>query len=103
MNLMPNINEINMKNEKINEETRKVYHEQHTRVANDEVAMNRFLNMIQEDYFGLGQGFFHGKKVLDAGCGDTAKLLIRFSQFGATELVGLDLGNEFIPVTEESI
>ena len=92
-----------MENQIINEETRKVYHEQHTRVANNEVAMRRFLNMIQEDYFGLGQGFFHGKKILDAGCGDTAKLLIRFSQFGASELVGLDLGEDFIPVAKASI
>lgn len=87
----------------INEATRQVYHLQHTRVANDEVAMQRFLNMIQEAYFGLPEHYFQGKRVLDAGCGDTAKLLIRFSQFGATDLVGLDLGMDFIPVARASL
>lgn len=92
-----------MDQQTINEETRQVYHLQHSRVASDEVAMERFLNMIQEDYFGLPENYFHGKRVLDAGCGDTAKLLIRFSQFGAAELVGLDLGTDFIPVAQQSL
>lgn len=92
-----------MNDQEINEATRKVYHDQHTRVANDSVAMARFLNMVQESYFGLPENFFRNRRVLDAGCGDTAKLLIRFSQFGATDLVGLDLGTDFIPVARQSL
>lgn len=89
--------------EKINEETRAIYHRQHSRVVNDPVAMRRFLNMIQEEYFGLENGFFKTAKILDAGCGDTAKLLIRFSQFGCKDLTGIDLGTDFIPIAEKNL
>lgn len=84
----------------VNEQTRAIYHLQHQRIVNDEKAMARFLNMVQEPYFGLEDGYFIGKKILDAGCGDTAKLLIRFHQFGASDLTGLDLGEDFIPVAQ---
>lgn len=87
----------------INDATRDVYHQQHGRLVNDEKAMTRFLNMIQENYFGLEPGYFHGKRILDAGCGDTAKLLIRFHQFGSTDLTGLDLGEAFIPIARRTL
>lgn len=87
----------------INKQTRLVYHGQHKRIVSNQQAMSRFLNMIQEDYFGLQDGYFKGKRILDAGCGDTAKLLIRFSQFGATDLTGLDLGADFIAVARDSL
>lgn len=82
-------------NNLINDLTREIYHKQHLRLSEDDRSMKRFLNMIQEEYFGLGQGYFKNKKILDAGCGDTVKLIIRLSQFGSTDLTGLDLGEEF--------
>ena len=85
------------------EDTRKVYHHQHMQLVDDEEAMARHLSMFQEEYFGLGKGWFSGKSVLDAGCGDTAKVLIRMYQFGARDLYGFDLGDEFIPVARKSI
>jgi len=87
----------------INEETRDVYHAQHQRIVNDNKAMIRFLNMVQEEYFGLPENYFKTAKVLDAGCGDTAKLLIRFSEFGCTDLAGIDLGNEYISVASKNL
>ena len=42
--------------------------------------------MFQEDYFRLESGWFTGRRVLDAGCGDTAKGAIRYHQFGAREV-----------------
>jgi ubiquinone/menaquinone biosynthesis C-methylase UbiE len=65
--------------------------------------MERFLNMIQEPYFELPSGYFEGKSVLDAGCGDTAKLLIRFHDFGAKKLFGIDIGDDFIPVATKNL
>lgn len=87
----------------VNEETRDIYHAQHLRIVHDEKAMRRFLNMVQEEYFGLPENYFKGAKVLDAGCGDTAKLLIRFHDFGSKDLTGIDLGDEYIDVARGNL
>ena len=89
-------------NEKlINEKTREIYHEQHKRVAGNQIAMDRFMSMIEPDYFGVDRNFFSNKKLLDAGCGDTAKLSIKFTYLGA-KVTGVDLGEDFIPIAKES-
>jgi SAM-dependent methyltransferase len=85
------------------EETRRIYHEQHKRVVGDERAMQRFIGMFSEEYFGVPKGFFAGKKVLDAGCGDTAKLSIALYRMGCRDLHGFDLGTEFIPVARSAL
>lgn len=87
----------------INEATRAIYHKQHSRIVDSDAAMKRFLNMIQEDYFGLPDGYFKTAKLLDAGCGDTAKFLIRMHDFGCRDLTGIDLGTDFIPVAQTSL
>ena len=89
-------------NEKlINEKTRQIYHEQHKRVAENQIAMDRFMSMIEPDYFGVDKNFFSNKKLLDAGCGDTAKLSIKFTILGA-KVTGVDLGEDFIPIARDS-
>ena len=85
------------------EKTRAIYHKQHIRIAEDEKAMNRFIGMFSNEYFGLGDDYFKGKKILDAGCGDTAKVMIAMHKLGATDIHGIDLGEEFIPVATSSI
>jgi SAM-dependent methyltransferase len=87
----------------VNEQTRIIYHAQHQRIVHDEKAMNRFLNMVQEEYFQLPEGYFKGVKILDAGCGDTAKILIRFHDFGGKDLTGIDLGTEYIDVARANL
>jgi len=94
---------MNQETQDYSEQTRAIYHQQHTRIANDSVAMKRFINMFSTEYFGLDESFFKGKKILDAGCGDTAKVIIAMSKMGATEVHGLDLGEEFIPVATQSM
>lgn len=42
-----------MAKEKINELTREVYHEQHKKIAEDHVSMERFMSMINPEYFGV--------------------------------------------------
>ena len=45
-------------NEKlINEKTREIYYEQHKRVAGNQIAMDRFMAMIEPDYFGADKIF----------------------------------------------
>jgi ubiquinone/menaquinone biosynthesis C-methylase UbiE len=85
------------------EETRRIYHEQHKRIAGDSTAMARFISMFSEKYFGVPQGFFAGKRCLDAGCGDTAKLLIALHRMGCRDLHGFDLGDDFMPVARQSL
>ena len=50
--------------------------------------------------FWAAREFFTKAKVLDAGCGDTAKLLFRFSQFGCKNLTSINLGTVFISIAE---
>ena len=85
------------------EETRKIYHHQHTRIANDASAMKRFVGMFSQEYFGVEKDFFSDKKVLDAGCGDTGKLLIAFYNMGCRDIHGFDLGDEFKSVARMSL
>ncbi len=85
------------------EETRKVYHGQHTLLSRDQKAMDRFISMFTMEYFQLPSDFFAGKRALDAGCGDTAKLIIALHRLGARDISAFDLGEEFIPVARESL
>ena len=85
------------------EETREIYHAQHHRMAHDKVSMTRYLNMITKEYFGLEDNYFQGKKILDAGCGNTGQLFISLYRMGARDMYGLELGTEFIEETLESL
>ncbi len=58
--------------------------------------------MFTLDYFGLGEEYFRGKRVLDAGCGDTAKLIIALARFGAAEIHGVEIGEDFISVANKN-
>jgi len=83
--------------------TRNIYHKQHLRISHDKTAMNRFINMFSTDYFKKSKSFFYDKRVLDAGCGDTGKLIISFHNMGARDIHGFDLGSEFIPILESNL
>lgn len=85
------------------EETRAKYHKQHVRVANDDDAMERFIGMFPESYFGLAPGFFKTARCLDAGCGSTGKLLIALHRLGSRDLHGFDIGTDFEATTRASL
>ncbi len=82
---------------------REIYQSQHERVSNSSKTMERFINMTTEEYFGLGKGWFKGKKILDAGCGNTGKMMITFNRFGCTDLTGMDIGNDFKKPLESTL
>jgi SAM-dependent methyltransferase len=65
--------------------------------------MARFIGMFSTEYFGLSSDYFVGKRCLDAGCGDTAKLLISLFRLGCRDLHGFDLGSDFLSVANESL
>jgi hypothetical protein len=84
-------------------ETRAKYHAQHVRVANDDDAMERFIGMFPESYFGLTPGFFKEASALDAGCGSTGKLLIALHRLGCRDIHGFDIGTDFEATTKASL
>lgn len=85
------------------DDTRRVYHEQHKRIASDDRAMKRFIGMFSYNYFGLPERWFVDKRILDAGCGGTVKLLIALYNLGARDLHGFDLGADFLEVARKSL
>src|SRR5882762_2103962 len=87
----------------IAEETRRIYHEQHNRVAADKTAMDRFIAMFTHEYFGLDRAYFSGAKAIDVGCGNTGKLLIGLHNLGCRDITGVDLGSEFVEPTRQSL
>jgi len=92
-----------MNNSNIHELTREIYQKQHTRIISDKKAMKRYINMFSTDYFGFKKNFFKKKRVLDAGCGSTGKLIIAFSKMGCTDIHGIEIGTDFIATTLESL
>ena len=81
--------------QEINNETREIYHKQHQRMVNDKTTMDRLHDMGREEFFQMGEGYFVGKKVLDVGCGSTARNTISFYEFGARDLTAVDIGEEW--------
>ena len=77
-------------------ETRKIYHKQHTRIINDETTIERIRNIYPEEYFGLGKNWFKGKSAFDAGCGDMIVLSIRMAEFGCANIKSMDIGKEWM-------
>ena len=63
--------------------------------------MEPFMSMINPDYFGVLNDYFVGKNILDAGCGDTAKLSIKYAQMGA-KVTAFDFGEDVIEIAENS-
>lgn len=81
--------------ETINQETREVYHQQHVRMVNNKITMERLRNMGKEEFFQLEKGYFVGKKILDAGCGSAVRNTLAFYEFGCRDLTALDIGDEW--------
>jgi ubiquinone/menaquinone biosynthesis C-methylase UbiE len=79
----------------VSEQTRQVYSNQHKRMAEDDRAMERWTGMFSTDYFGVSPDYFKGKRALDAGCGDTAKVPIAFYKLGCRDISAFDLGEDF--------
>ena len=92
-----------MSNQDYAKETRAIYHQQHVRISENDKAMQRFIGMFNNEYFGFKNDWLKGKKILDAGCGDTAKVMIALYRLGAKKLHGIDIGDEFIPVAQSSL
>ena len=90
---------------KIAQETRKVYLEQHKKYVSDEVLFQRFLNMVSNPaYFHMKRGDFKGMRILDAGCGNSAYFEVgMIKKLGVSHVTCLDLGKEWIPLLRSAL
>lgn len=86
-----------MNRDEIPLKTRAIYLKQHNNYLNDEVTFKRFLNMTKDpSYFHLSKSDFEGKKILDAGCGNTGYFQVAMNELKVEHMTCLDLGDEWI-------
>lgn len=78
--------------EAVNQSTRAIYHQQHLRMLNDQSTMDRLHAMGKEEFFQRKKDYFRDKKILEVGCGSTARNTVSFYEFGARDLTAFDLG-----------
>ena len=87
----------------INQETRDIYHAQHSRMLSDEKTRKRLMDVqVNEKFFKLPKGFFKGRKVLDAGCGSIARNAISFAKMGA-EVHAMDIGDNWFKTARKNV
>ncbi|MFK0692889.1 class I SAM-dependent methyltransferase [Mesorhizobium sp. IMUNJ 23033] len=77
-------------------ETRAVFDRYQRQQENDDHIFERLVSLIEEEYFGLPTGSFHGLDVLDAGCGSNANASYAFLSKGARSVVSLELSNDWM-------
>jgi len=76
--------------------TKKIYVEQHKNFLKDETIFNRHLAAAQDLLtYDLPADFFVGKRILDAGCGNTGYFQVAMFNLGAKHVTCLDIGDEW--------
>lgn len=89
---------------KIAIKTRDVYLKQHKNFYKSKAMFDRFTKMVADPkYFNLKKSDFKGKRVLDAGCGNSGYLEVGLSKFGVEHITCLDLGRAWIPELRDVI
>lgn len=89
------MDKVKLNKEQINISTRDIYHQQHKRMLDDEVTINRLMSITSEEFFKVEPGFFSNKKILDAGCGSIIRNAIAFYQMGSRDVTAMDIGSEW--------
>lgn len=89
--------------EQIAQRTKEIYIKQHRNYA-DDVVFERFYKMVSDPaYYHLTIEDFKGKKVLDAGCGNTAYFEVAMLDMGVASVTCLDLGEDWIPELKSAL
>lgn len=77
--------------------TKRVYIKQHEAYQQDETIFDRFYNVAKKPAtYAVPDNFFVGKRVLDAGCGNTLYFQKAMYTLGASHVTCLDIGDEWI-------
>lgn len=94
-----------MKSQTHYEKTRKIYEAQHDRIVKNKDAINRIYGMFDdlEKALKIPQSWFEGKRVLDAGCGNMGGLFVKLVNLGCSNVTGIDIGTDWIPLLEKQL
>lgn len=88
----------------VEKQTKAIYIKQHQSYLEDKALFNRFYTMaVNPAMYGLDAAFFKGKKVLDAGCGNTAYFQKAMFDLGCAHINCLDIGNEWVDVLDNGL
>ena len=66
--------------------------------------MDRFISMFSYKYFSMGKvtkNFIKNSKILDTGCGDTAKVSIGMVKLGCKDITLSDVGDNWQKMLEK--
>src|SRR5688500_4197104 len=77
--------------EKIEQDTRRLYHGIHQEQLHDPFIFQRLLNLFSTEYLKVPDDFFHGRVCLDAGCGSNANAALQMLRLGAKHVSAFDL------------
>lgn len=84
--------------------TKKLYVEQHKAYTRDLSIFDRFYDIAaKEDTYGVGPGYFKGRRVVDIGCGNTAYFQKAMYELGAEHVTCLDLGEDWKPELQSAL
>jgi SAM-dependent methyltransferase len=76
--------------------TRRVFDAHHREQARDRRIFERLVSLVSPAYFGLADGHFAGRTVLDVGCGSNANASVAFLRAGAAHVHSADLGSDWM-------
>lgn len=94
---MPEFTEIEKK-------TKALYIKQHRAYMLDPTIFDRFYAIAsQESTYGVPEGFFRGKTIVDIGCGNTAYFQKAMYDLGAAHVTCLDIGEDWKPELEGAL
>lgn len=78
--------------------TKAIYISQHRAYTEDMSIFERFYRVASQcSYYGVPEGFFKGKHVLDVGCGNTGYFQKAMRDLGAAHVTCVDIGEDWMP------
>ena len=84
--------------------TKALYIAQHKAYTQDMSIFERFYRVASNcGFYGVPEGFFAGKDVLDVGCGNTAYFQKAMHHLGAAHITCVDIGSDWIPELESAL
>lgn len=88
----------------VEKETKKIYVSQHKKYMEDEELFKRHYGVaVNPSSYGVDGGFFKGKHVLDAGCGNSAYFQKAMFDLGVAHVTCIDIGDTWIPELKNAL
>ena len=87
-----------MKLNKIEKDTRGLFHTLHSGQAADKKIFDRLVGLLSPEYLRVPKDFFKGKECLDAGCGSNANATFSMLSHGAKKVYAFDLDKSILTV-----